>query len=109
MAVDCGIPEHPVEPRHQPFIRHVRQPIEVTRERVLEQVFGERSVAHPALEEPQERTVVFDQHVGDPGTVVCRRGLIDARLSHLRSIGIGHGRPRIMLGLRPDLVDRPNA
>ena len=82
MAVDCGIPEHPVEPRHQPFVRHVRQPIQVARERLLQEVFGERPVANPPLEEPQEGPVVLDEHAFNSGAVVGRVWLSGARLAH---------------------------
>ncbi len=91
MAVDRGIPEHPVEPRHQPFVWHVGQSVQVARERVLQEVFGQRPVANSPLEESQKGPVVLDEHACNSGAVVRRIWLSGARLRHMRSIGTGHG------------------
>ena len=44
VAVNRGIPEDLVEPRHQRLVRQIRQPVQVSREGVLQEVFGQGTV-----------------------------------------------------------------
>lgn len=91
VAVDRGIPEDTIEPWHQPLVGHGRQPVHIARERVLQEVFGQRPVADAPLEEAQKGPVVLDEHAGDSRPIVRRPWIRDARLRHIRSIGTHYG------------------
>jgi hypothetical protein len=79
----------PVEPRHQRLVRQIRQPVQVSREGVLQEVFGQGTVTDAALKESQEGPVVLDEHIRHSGTVVGRIRLSGAQIGHTGSIGTG--------------------
>ena len=70
VAVDGRVPKDAVEPRHEGLVWQVGQPVHVARERVLNEVFGQRPIAKASLEESQKGPVVLNEHIGHAGALV---------------------------------------
>ena len=68
MVVDDGITQHAVEPRHRGlFAAQSVDLVDPARERLLQDVFGQRAAADPSFEEREELAVVVDEHADHVG------------------------------------------
>lgn len=73
-AIDGCIPERSVEPWNKAFSgRRLIRPIHHLDERILQDVFSQFTVAHTALEIPQESAVALDQDIERRRRLVRKR------------------------------------
>src|SRR5262249_13140518 len=59
IVVDEPVPQHPVEPRGDALLRLQWHPVHAAGERLLEEVLRSLAMAHPSLEEGEERIPVL--------------------------------------------------
>jgi hypothetical protein len=65
-AIDQGVPQHPVEPRHDAFVALRQAALERPRVRRLERLLGVRPVAQAPLEEGEEGALPDDEQALEP-------------------------------------------
>jgi hypothetical protein len=60
-AIDDGVAENPVEPRHRALLAAERELLQAARDRVLQDVLRQLAASYPPLEEGEKRAAVFDE------------------------------------------------